>query len=409
MENHASETLLSGYMKTVEVDCCQRVYSFMIVPIQEGGYVNFYGRDITIRKQTESALRESEDTYKTAFQTIPDIVILSTLDGMIIDANLGFLNLSGYTREEAIGLSVQQMNFYVNIEDRNKLLEALTTQGKIENLELSLRRKDGLIRTGMLSASIIHIKNKEHILSITKDITERKQLEQELLQSKSKAEEASRLKSSLLLNMSHELRTPLNGILGFAGILRESLSDEEQQKMADIISQSGHRLMTTLNSIMELAQVEADHTHMELEIMNVSQAVSRCTEKWRSVFVRKKIQLVESIEKEIYATLDNRLFESIVYHLIDNALKYTDSGSVSITVFKETTVQGRKAALEVKDTGIGISEKQLDYIFDAFRQGDEGIGRSHEGTEKKQKYSSQSESESRRGDPWYLWYPATVT
>ena len=83
-------------------------------------------------------------------------------------------------------------------------------------------------------------------------------MEMNLHEAKEKAEEVSRLKSSLLLNMSHELRTPLNGILGFADILRESLSDAEQLKMADIISQSGHRLMSTLNSIMELAQVGSD-------------------------------------------------------------------------------------------------------------------------------------------------------
>lgn len=215
---------------------------------------------------------------------------------------------------------------------------------------------------------------------IISDITDRKTIENELIKTKEQAEESSRLKTSLLMNMSHELRTPLNGIMGFSGLLREILTDPEEKNMADIITISGKRLMTTLNSIMELAQVEADRNLIDPEDLDLGVVTSEVLHKHSELFGRKRLTIVESIDQQICTKLDKSLFSNIIFHLVDNAIKFTDTGTINIIVKSEVISNLPWAVLKVRDTGKGITDEQLEYIFDAFRQGEEGIGRSYEGT-----------------------------
>jgi len=335
--------------------------------------------DITKLKKVENDFRESEERYKTIFNTVTDVILLTKLDGTIIDVNLGFIEQSGYNREESIGFTLFDLNIYASPEERNKLLYLLESQVRVHNFEALLRHRDGSLKAALISASIIYINNEKHILSVTRDISERKKNEQDLIKSKEKAEVASRLKTSLLLNMSHELRTPLNGILGFAGLLGDELDDPQQRKMAAIIDLSGRRLMATLNSILDLSQVESDRTLMEIEVCDIGETVSEVLTKHQSLFKKNKIQLDQLIEQEVYSNLDKNLLSNIIFHLMENAIKYSEEGSVSIIVTKEINNDKGYAVLKVKDTGIGIPEEQFEYIFDAFRQGSEGYGRSHEG------------------------------
>jgi len=207
-----------------------------------------------------------------------------------------------------------------------------------------------------------------------------KESEQELIKSKENAEVASRLKTSLLLNMSHEIRTPLNGILGFAGILEDELTDPGHKRMADIISLSGNRLMATLNSILELSQVESDRKQLDLKSMDLGILTTEILDKNLKLFRKKNIETVRSVTKGLYIKIDENLYTNVLFHLVDNAVKFTEAGCVTITVRKETIDGQAFGVLMVMDTGIGISEDQLGFIFDAFRQGDEGYGRSFEGT-----------------------------
>jgi len=349
---------------------------------EEGILIGYRGADSdkTQRTKAENALKESEEKYKTTFKTIPDAIIITKMDGIIVDVNDGFSIQSGFTKEEAIGSTLLEMKIYTITEERNRLLDILRANGIVDKFETLIRLKDNSLKTVIISASIIDINNEQHILSITRDITYRKEVENELIKSKEKAEEASRLKTSLLLNISHELRTPLNGILGFAELLTETMTDAEQKEMVNIISVSGKRLMATLDSIMELAQVEADRTHVKYENIDIGQVTGEFLKRHKDLFEKKRIQYIYTIDKDVCSKLDKKLFNNILLHLIDNAMKFTENGSVHVTVKKEIKNAEHQAVVKVKDTGIGISEEQLGYVFEAFRQGDEGIGRSYEGT-----------------------------
>ncbi|MDP3149930.1 MAG: PAS domain S-box protein [Ignavibacteria bacterium] len=146
--------------------------------------------DITERKKIEDALRESEEKFKFAFHTSPDSVNINSLsDGKYIEINEGFTRITGYTKEDVIGKSSFEINIWENQEQRSKLVEGLRERGRIDNLETKFRMKDGKIIHGLMSAAIILLKDKPHILSITKDITARKLGEEELQKSYVKTKE----------------------------------------------------------------------------------------------------------------------------------------------------------------------------------------------------------------------------
>ncbi|MCX6270850.1 MAG: ATP-binding protein [Bacteroidetes bacterium] len=212
------------------------------------------------------------------------------------------------------------------------------------------------------------------------DITGRKQMEEEITIAKEKAEESSRLKTSLLLNISHELRTPMNGILGFAEILKEGMEDTWAQSKADAILISGNRLMATLNSIVDLSQVQADHKKIILKKCNVGWTVRNSIINFADIAETKNLKLEEFIDPDTWAVIDEALLANICHHLLDNALKFTEKGTVS--VFVDNTVSDGMEWVEVriKDTGIGIAPENQAIIFEEFRQVSEGMGRSYEGT-----------------------------
>ncbi|MEI7660984.1 MAG: PAS domain S-box protein [Bacteroidota bacterium] len=336
-------------------------------------------RDISERKNTERILRESEEKYKTVFNTSPDAVTLTKSDGTYIDANEGFEKISGYSKEDVVGRSANEIKIWVQDECRRTIADLLSENEMIDNLESELLCKNGTTLPVVISGSKILVNDEDYILLITRDISQRRKFERDLREAKEKAEESSRLKSSLLMNMSHELRTPLNGILGFAGLLGNDLTDPEQISMAEVITTSGNRLMTTLNSIMDLAQIEANQTIVRLADMDIGEIAREFVKHNRPGFERKRIQFIDNINTGVWARIDERLFINIVFHLLDNSVKYTEEGFISLTVKTETRNNNSFAILKVTDTGIGISDEQLGFIFDAFRQGKEGLGRSHEG------------------------------
>lgn len=220
------------------------------------------------------------------------------------------------------------------------------------------------------------------------DITERKLLEierlnaqNELFVAKEKAEAMSRLKSHFLANMSHELRTPLNGILGYSDILSEKLDDPELSSMAQGIYNSGKRLSETLNFILDFSVAEADKIEVFPQDIKFVPVIESCIEQFSENLERKNLILTTQFpDEEIYSSLDERLFKRIVYNLIDNAIKFTQTGGILVKVEKEDIEGTPWAVLQVKDTGIGIKEENFHLIYEDFRQVSEGISRNYEGT-----------------------------
>jgi signal transduction histidine kinase len=204
---------------------------------------------------------------------------------------------------------------------------------------------------------------------------ERHRYEQGLLEAKRQAEELAQLKTTFLANMSHEIRTPLTGILGFSAVLEEEVADE-QREFTQLISQSGQRLLAMLDSVLNLAKLDAAGAELNPESLDLAEEVRRIVQIYQPNAQQKRLELSLDLPAEpIPAELDPASLNMILNNLINNALKFTSAGRVQVRV----KASDEMVHLVVHDTGIGISEAFLPHIFDEFRQESGGLARLHEG------------------------------
>ena len=200
-----------------------------------------------------------------------------------------------------------------------------------------------------------------------------------LLRAKNQAEESSRLKSSLLANMSHELRTPMTGILGFSEILTEELEDSRYKVMASTIFKSANRLMSTLNSIMDLSAIEANIDSLKITSLSVKSVFLPQLRNLHAIASDKGIYLRTALPPSIQVLADEKLLGQLLHHLLDNAIKFTIDGGVSVSAYINDANK-QEAIIRVSDTGIGIATEHHKMIFEEFRQVSEGMSRTFEGS-----------------------------
>jgi signal transduction histidine kinase/CheY-like chemotaxis protein len=222
------------------------------------------------------------------------------------------------------------------------------------------------------------------ILTIVRDVSILKEYENKLKKAISISEEMSRLKSDFLANISHEIRTPLNSILGFSEILYEDISDENYKEMLQDIRISAKRLLITLNAVLEMSHITSNQVDIVYSKIDMEEFISNLI-NYHYPSVRKKHLAMNYLVKKkqsgnIYAMLDEKMIKIIINNLIDNAIKFTQTGEI-IVELESADLKGVECIIiKVIDTGIGIRKNNLSMIFEEFRQESEGIGRYYEGT-----------------------------
>jgi signal transduction histidine kinase len=222
---------------------------------------------------------------------------------------------------------------------------------------------------------------KPAIVAVVRDFTERKKFEQELISAKEKAEELNEIKSNFFANMSHELRTPFVGILGYALMLKERLTDEKDIEMIDGIITGSNRLTETLTKILSITEIEFDKTELVLQEVNITDIIEEVYIQFVKAAERKKLNFYKKIKFESLSMLtDSKLLFEILNNLVSNAIKYTDEGWIEISGSIEVKRGDKYLKLKVTDTGIGIPKNKEEIIWHEFRQASEGTTRSHQGT-----------------------------
>lgn len=205
---------------------------------------------------------------------------------------------------------------------------------------------------------------------------ERELYEQELVVARDRAEDMARLKSAFLTNMSHEIRTPISGIMGFSQVLHDEVP-EGLREFTGLIRESAHRLLNTINSVLELARLESGRDGLEVTRMELGDIVGEAMTRLEPLARRKSLSFkYEAASTEVWCDLDRACVDRIVTNLVDNAIKFTDGGAVKASV----SVRGDVATLEVSDTGVGIDASFLPHLFDDFRQEQMEANREHEGS-----------------------------
>lgn len=339
--------------------------------------------DITDRKHSQKKLQQSEERFRTLVSQSSDVVSLLDRNGKVLYQSPASNRVLGYGELDLIGRNAFEV---VHPEDaiivQQAFAECLESPGMLINVEFRAFRKDGaVVYLECVGQNLLDNVAVQAIVLNTRDLTRRKHIELQLIAAKERAEEMNRLKSSFLANMSHEIRTPMTAILGFASVLKEEISPQEREEYAETIERSGKRLLETINSILDLAKIEAnqiepDNREIDLhsEIQNVVSLLSPIaqTKNLRLSFTR--------YDQDLFSTTDPKFLAQILTNLVGNGIKFTEEGGISITVRYERFFEQGYAAIEVRDTGIGISPEFVPFIFDEFKQESNGWGRQYEGS-----------------------------
>lgn len=242
--------------------------------------------------------------------------------------------------------------------------------------EVGLRIKNMLFSTYLQQ----QLKNQNQVLEekVKERTAELTAMNHELLLAKDKAEASDRLKTAFIQNISHEIRTPLNGLLGFSNLMADdTLSAEEKKQIVPMLHLSGERLVKAISDYVDIAKIVSGNMDVNKEVVGVANLFYELLSRYQHLYSEKGLVLNVNFPKDTELTFvsDPVHLRSILWHLMDNALKFTYTGSVSMLVKDEND----RLTVKITDTGIGIQEEDQDKIFDIFMQPDVSTTRRHEG------------------------------
>ena len=325
-----------------------------------------------------SATRPSRSIISTpSYTRWPTRFSWSRRMALVQMVNEAVTDMLGYDEAMLIGRPLGFV-FAGGVVETDGLLAEVLQRGYSGNRETTLQQREGAELPVAFSAAVMpDDEGGVHgIVCVAKDVTQQKLFEAELIRAKEQAEEVSRLKSNFLANMSHEIRTPLTGIIGSAQVLTGELEGEHLE-MAETMGRAGIRLLGTINSVLDMARIEAGALHPQPEPVQMADEVTDAISVLRPLALGKglRLALVEAAP-DVWAAADPDCLHRICVNLIGNAIKFTRRGEV----IAEVDAEPDAAVLRVHDTGIGIGEDFLPDLFDSFKQESTGMERSHEGS-----------------------------
>jgi PAS domain S-box-containing protein len=340
------------------------------------------------RDRTEVALRDSEILFRTLFEKANDSILILDLEGHILAANVITCRRLGYTHEELLRMNVHQLDKTItDALRRERLAGAMQTGGYM--FEGVHKRKDGSEFSVEISSQLFDYHGKPAILGVARDITERKRAQREaaersaeLERAKIAAEAANRAKSEFLTRMSHEMRTPMNGITGMTNLLLDSPLEAEQREFAETVRRSAQGLLAVINDILDLSTIEAGRMEIKRTAFDIVDCVREAGELVAPQLRAKDLEFrYHSCVAGRRVLGDFGRVRQIVLNLLDNAIKFTDSGSVELRIGSSELLGNRSVFyISVEDTGIGIAAEHLPLIFSNFGQIDASVTRKHGGT-----------------------------
>ncbi len=302
-------------------------------------------------------------------------------DGALLYANKWACQSLGYSREELLSRNIQDLSPDLPPSRWLANWRTLKEAGSL-SFEAQYRTKKGRLLPMDVTTNYLEFDDQAYACLFARDITERKQAERELRRAKEQAEAANHAKSEFLANMSHELRTPLNAIIGFSEILAMQifgpLGSERYRAYVDDIHESGNHLLGILNGILDLSKAEAGKLILDETDVDLADVLSQSGRMFRTKAAEQGIKLIFDLPENLPPIrADSRLVSQVVINLISNAIKFTNQGTVAVSLGRED--EGN-CYIRVRDTGVGIAKENISKIVEPFVQVESAFSRGHEGT-----------------------------
>jgi PAS domain S-box-containing protein len=391
------------------------VWDTIKFPFQNADGQRFVGGiaiDITTRKRAERELLSAQERLELVVEQLHEGLMIAAPDGQDLEANPAALRLLGIADTAEQHLTQPDLDALFDVlaldgtvlgADQRPLVRVRRGE-QLQEEELRLRRRGTFWdRIFAFTGGRVTLPNGEMLAFLTfSDITERKRAEKLLRQlnetleakvrertlqleaAKIRAEAADTLKSAFLATMSHELRTPLNSIIGFTGIVLQELAGPltaEQSKQLGMVRGSARHLLELINDVLDLSKIEAGQVEVQSAPFALAESVERVMASVRPMAQQKGLALELRVSAEMpEMTSDRRRVEQILLNVLNNAIKFTDRGAVTMTVDLLTDAPLPTVFFRISDTGIGIKREDLGKLFRPFQQVDTGLARQHEGT-----------------------------
>jgi len=348
------------------------------------GYL-LIGTDNTARKLVEAEqqkldqrLRDQQFYTRSLIESNIDAIMTTDPSGIITDVNKQMEALTGCTRDELIGAPFK--GNFTDPERAEAAIKLVLREKKVTDYELTARALDGKKTVVSYNATTFYDRSRtlQGVFAAARDVTERKRVEAELQMAKTAAESASRTKSEFLASMSHEIRTPMNAIMGIADLLAKTSLSLEQDKYVQIFRRAGDNLLNLVNDILDLSKVEASQLELERTGFSLNDLLEKVTEMVAVRAQENGLTLLCEIAPNVPTDLvgDPIRLRQVLLNLVGNAIKFTESGEVSLCVTPDGDSSVPTALrFTITDTGIGIPAAKLDQVFERFTQADSSTTR----------------------------------